>query len=105
MSDLIGRLLDRGVCSIHHNSCRNDGVCEEAAAALGAKDAEIARLLRIIDKHVSGRSLSTDDYIDVENARAALTEAEKQAAFNDGWNKGIVAGRKLVDLDAALGKQ
>jgi hypothetical protein len=44
MSDLIERLRDRGVCSIHHNSCRNDMVCEEAISALEAKDAEIARL-------------------------------------------------------------
>jgi hypothetical protein len=44
MGDLIERLLDRGVCSIYHNSCRNDMVCEEAAAALEAKDAEIAKL-------------------------------------------------------------
>jgi hypothetical protein len=48
MGDLIERLLDRGVCSIYHNSCRNDMVCEEAAAALEAKDAEIARLREIV---------------------------------------------------------
>jgi hypothetical protein len=36
LNNLIERLLDRDVCSIHHNSCRNDMVCEEAATALSA---------------------------------------------------------------------
>jgi len=29
--DLLNRLRDRGVCSIDHNSCRNDLACEQAA--------------------------------------------------------------------------
>lgn len=31
MTDIVERLRDRGVCSIAHNSCRNDFVCEKAA--------------------------------------------------------------------------
>ena len=33
-SDIVERLLNRGVCSPPQNSCRNDWICEEAAAEI-----------------------------------------------------------------------
>jgi hypothetical protein len=81
MGDLIERLLDRGVCSIYHNSCRNDMVCEEAAAALEAKDAEIARLRDALKKIRDENQLQDENrYWEMRDgyyaqiARAALAE-------------------------------
>lgn len=40
-NDLAKRLRDRGVCSLEHNSCRNDMACEQAADRIE----ELARYL------------------------------------------------------------
>ena len=42
--DLVKRLRDRGVCSLEHNSCRNDMVCEQAAARIEELEAANNRL-------------------------------------------------------------
>ena len=38
--DLVRRLRDRGVCSLEHNSCRNDLVCDQAADRIEELEAE-----------------------------------------------------------------
>lgn len=42
MSDLVEHLRDRMVCSLAHNSCRNDLICEQAAARIEELEARLA---------------------------------------------------------------
>ena len=43
MDDLVKRLRDRNVCSLAHNSCRNDMACEQAAARIEELEAKLAK--------------------------------------------------------------
>ena len=43
-NDLVKRLRDRGVCSLEHNSCRNDMACEQAADEIEKLQARVAEL-------------------------------------------------------------
>jgi predicted urease superfamily metal-dependent hydrolase len=84
LNNLIERLLDRGVCSIHHNSCRNDMVCEEAAASLSALMSERDALMEALEAAeawiVDGGYLDDRDPYTAESAAAIYAQTRAALA-------------------------
>ena len=61
MTDIIERLYDRRVCSAAQNSCRNDYICEEAAAEitrLRDKNQELMEAVAMADWHFRGANMN-----------------------------------------------
>jgi len=102
MDDLVKRLRDRGVCSLAHNSCRNDFICEQAAD-------EIERLRERIAELEAALAVATDV------ARQAVNVIELVQTYeqpDDPWTENALTMREheVFDFDvdaarAALGEK
>jgi len=79
--DLVKRLRDRRVCSPAQNSCRNDFICEEAAA-------RIEELEKRADTFAEGWRKERLKMIDAEDKLAKAVELVN-TAFNEGFGEGM----------------
>jgi len=91
--DLVRRLRDRGVCSLEHNSCRNDLVCDQAAD-------RIEELEKRADTFAEGWREERLKMIDAEDKLATAVEAlvhiaGKQDYADDPWS---IARTTLAEL-------
>jgi hypothetical protein len=69
--NLVKRLLDRGVCSLEHNSCRNDMVCEQAADRIEELETKLAKAVKLAEKSIKWLRLYGAD---VHREAATLAE-------------------------------
>ena len=80
--DLVRRLRDRGVCSLEHNSCRNDLVCDQAADRIEELEAKLAKAVEALEFYANRENwISVQPYEDAnvdvdEGSKARLAIAE-----------------------------
>lgn len=81
--DLVRRLRDRLVCSAAHNSCRNDYLCEEAAARIEQLEREKERkdkALKVCQKFACDMDTEVDT---LARALDAILKGESAFAYQD----------------------
>jgi len=75
MDDLVKRLRDRGVCSLEHNSCRNDMACEQAADRIEELEARVAAADKLAEAVTHEREMVCQDFGMQQDAATAVHNA------------------------------